>query len=97
MTHTIILLFFVGVFAANATPHFVRGITKDQFPTPFGAGSLVNVISGWLMFIIAAVLFHYADLQHYYWASLISLSVGVLVMAVFHATIGAFGKEAKRS
>ena len=35
MTSTIVLCFIAGVLAANATPHFVKGITKEQFPTPF--------------------------------------------------------------
>lgn len=93
MIQTVILMFFVGVFIANATPHFIKGITKDQFPTPFGPGSLVNLLAGWCMFVIASLLFHCAHPQHHYWASFIAISLGVLGMGVFHATIGAFGKQ----
>jgi hypothetical protein len=48
MTSTIVLCFIAGVLAANATPHFVKGITKEQFPTPFSAASLPNLIGGLL-------------------------------------------------
>lgn len=93
---SVILMFFVGVFAANATPHFIKGITKDQFPTPFGSGPLVNLLAGWLMFVIASLLFHYAHPQQHYWVSFIATSLGVLGMGVFHATVGAFGKRPEK-
>ena len=42
MLSTIALCFVAGVLAANATPHFVKGITKEQFPTPFSPSPLPN-------------------------------------------------------
>lgn len=32
MPQTAILCLLAGVLAANATPHFVKGITKEPFP-----------------------------------------------------------------
>jgi hypothetical protein len=55
--------FFAGVFLANGVPHFVEGISGNTFQTPFasppGVGessALVNVVWGWLNFVIAGVL-----------------------------------------
>jgi hypothetical protein len=35
MASTIVLGSVAGLLAANATPHFVTGITKEPFPAPF--------------------------------------------------------------
>lgn len=90
---TVLLSFFAGVFAANATPHFVKGITKEGFPTPFGHGPLVNVVAGWGMYLIAAALTAAADVGAHPLPAAAAGAVGVLVMGVFHAHIGAFGKK----
>lgn len=46
---------FAGVFLANTVPHFVHGISGDQFPTPFAkppgkglSSPFVNVL--WALF-----------------------------------------------
>jgi hypothetical protein len=58
--------FFAGAFLANGVPHFVQGICGNRFQTPFasppGVGessAIVNVIWGFINFIIAAVLVRY--------------------------------------
>jgi len=62
-------VFFSGAFLANVVPHFVHGISGNKFPTPFakppGKGlssatvnvvwSLVNLIVGYLLFIVAPI------------------------------------------
>ena len=55
--------FFAGAFAANGVPHFVQGMCGNRFQTPFasprGVGessAIVNVIWGWLNFVVAAAL-----------------------------------------
>lgn len=93
MWQTIALTFLAGVFAANATPHFVRGITKQHFPTIFGSGPLVNVVVGWAGFVIAALLFVASRAEAHPRPAFVAASLGVLAMAVFHAWIGAFGKR----
>ncbi|RKN04851.1 hypothetical protein [Streptomyces radicis] len=49
-----LLSLLAGVLAANATPHFIRGITKKRFPTPFGDGPLINLVAGWAMYVAAS-------------------------------------------
>jgi hypothetical protein len=91
MTQTILLSFVAGLLAANATPHFVKGITKEEFPTLFGPSPLVNLVAGWFMYVLAAVLTIMADVVTHPVAALAAGAVGVLAMGVFHAHIGAAG------
>lgn len=93
MWQTIALTFLAGVFAANATPHFVKGITKEHFPTPFGSGPLVNVVAGWAGYVIAGLLFIASRATAYPKLAFAATALGVLAMGVFHASIGAFGKR----
>jgi hypothetical protein len=93
MLSTIALCFVAGVLAANATPHFVKGITKEQFPTPFSPAPLPNLIGGWAMYVVAALLLLWAHAAQHPLAALIAGALGVLPMGIFHARIGAFGKR----
>ncbi|HEY6834242.1 MAG TPA: hypothetical protein VI251_17345 [Pseudolabrys sp.] len=61
-----VAVFFAGAFAANGVPHFVQGICGNRFQTPFasppGVGessAIVNVVWGWVNFVVAGVLLHY--------------------------------------
>lgn len=90
MTQTILLSFLAGVLAANATPHFVKGITRERFPTLFGTGPLVNLVAGWAMYVIAATLLIGAQLDRHPIAALVAGAAGALAMGVFHAQGGAF-------
>jgi hypothetical protein len=94
MTSTIVLCFIAGVLAANATPHFVKGITKEPFPTAFSPAPLPNLIGGWAMYVLAALLLLWGHAGQHPLAALIAGALGVLPMGIFHATIGAFGKKA---
>jgi hypothetical protein len=58
-----VAVFFAGVFLVNAIPHFIHGVSGQQFPTPFanppGKGmssatlnviwSLANVLIGYVL------------------------------------------------
>ncbi|WP_426450342.1 hypothetical protein ACP26L_35605 [Paenibacillus sp. S-38] len=90
---SVLLSFLAGVFGANALPHFVKGITKEPFPTPFGSSPVINVVAGWAMFILAGFLGYGAHIGQYPAATLPSIALGVLLMGLFHARIGAFGKR----
>jgi hypothetical protein len=85
MIQSIFLSFFVGVFGANALPHFVKGITKEPFPTPFGPSPVLNLIAGWAMFILAGILGYWAHMDVHPIGAIISLALGVLLMGIFHA------------
>jgi hypothetical protein len=61
-----VAVFFAGAIGANAVPHFVQGICGNRFQTPFSSppgigesSAIVNVVWGWLNFVVAGVLLHY--------------------------------------
>jgi hypothetical protein len=93
MTSTIVLCFIAGVLAANATPHFVKGITKEQFPMAFSPAPLPNLIAGWAGYLLAALFLLWAHTGRHPLPALVAGALGVLLMGVFHAQIGAFGKK----
>jgi len=47
--------FFAGMFMANGVPHFVKGITGQNFMTPFKrvSDAYTNVLWGFSNFVIA--------------------------------------------
>lgn len=55
--------FFAGIFLANGVPHFVQGVCGNKFQSPFASppgigesSALVNVVWGWVNFVIAGAL-----------------------------------------
>jgi hypothetical protein len=83
-----------GVMGGNAIPHFVRGITKEPYPTVFGSSPVTNLVVGWTGLVLTALLALLARAgQRPVWA-LCSGVVGVLLIGLFHAGPGAFGREA---
>ena len=46
MWQAVLLASLAGVLAANAYPHFAKGITAQRFPTVFGSSPVVNVLAG---------------------------------------------------
>lgn len=93
MIQTVLLSLFGGVFAANGVPHFVRGITKSTYPSALGYGPVVNLVSGWVMFVLAALVGFAAHVTEHPSAAFVAAALGVLLMGLFHAAIGAFGRR----
>ena len=93
MLLTLILSFLAGLFASNGFPHFVKGITKEEYPCMLGNSPVHNLIGGWMAFVLAALFVNYAHMERFPIASFIASAVGVLLMGLFHAWIGAFGKD----
>jgi hypothetical protein len=89
----IVLAFLAGLLGANAVPHFVKGITKERFPTPFGAGPVVNLVAGWAGLVVAGVLLAAAHPGRHPVAAAGAAAAGCLAIGLFHARIGAFGKH----
>ena len=63
MWYAYVTYFFAGAFLANGVPHFVNGISGENFSSPFakpfGRGEsspLLNVIWGMVNFIIGCLL-----------------------------------------
>lgn len=92
MIQSIALGLLAGLFIANGIPHFVKGITHDRYPTVFGSGPVVNLVAGWSGIVIGTLLLVAADLPAEPVAGGAAVAVGVLLMGLFHAAAGAFGK-----
>ena len=93
MTAALLFGFLGGLLAGNAVPHFVRGITKQRYPNLWGGGPLPNVISGWAGLVLAAVLLRNAFDGHPTSWAFGATALGVLLMGLFHAGPGAFGRQ----
>ncbi len=77
--------FFAGAFLANSVPHFVQGISGQEFRTPFGAPSsaTVNVIWGFanlaIGYSIAAAL---GGLSCAFKRRTVMTALGIITMAI---------------
>lgn len=58
MNNEFIIDFFIGLFLANAMPHFIMGITKTKFLGPFGFSPAGNIVYAVIQFLISLVLIH---------------------------------------
>lgn len=92
MWQTILLSFLAGVMGGNAIPHFVKGITKETYPNLLGNSPVPNLVAGWSALVITVVLVHWADVERYPIWAFISGALGVLLIGLFHAWHGAFGR-----
>jgi hypothetical protein len=93
MWQAIMLGFLAGVLGANAFPHFVKGITRQPFPTVFGSAPWVNLLAGWTGLALAGVCLWGAHPVHQPGWALLGLATGSLPIALFHATGHTFGRE----
>jgi hypothetical protein len=93
MWPTVLLAFLGGVIGGNAFPHFARGITKRSYPNALGNGPIPNLIAGWVGLVLAVLLLRWSDpAAHPAWAFAAG-AVGVLLIGLFHAGPGAFGRK----
>jgi hypothetical protein len=89
---SIALGFLAGVLFGNGLPHFVRGITKERYPSALGGGPIPNLIAGWALLVLAVVLARWIDLAADE-VALASAALGLLAIGLFHAGPGAFGRK----
>jgi len=93
MWESVVYVFLSGLFAANGVPHFVRGITHENYPCIFGNSPIPNLLAGSASFGLAFALAYWSHAFQYPLASLISGATGILLMGLFHAAGLAFGRK----
>jgi len=81
--------FLAGVFLANAVPHYVNGISGNQFPSPFadppGFGNsspLINVLWGAFNLLLGYLLLKYSKFSINNKTSLMVLFTGIICMGI---------------
>ncbi|MFI6320054.1 hypothetical protein ACIBG8_21135 [Nonomuraea sp. NPDC050556] len=89
---TALLAFVAGLVGANSVPHFVKGITRERYPTVFGDSPVTNLVAGWAGLVITVFCVHWAHIDRAPWVALATGAIGVLAMGLFHARWGAFGR-----
>lgn len=92
MWQAIVFGFLGGVLAGNGFPHFARGITKQRYPSQLGNGPVPNFLAGWAALVIAAVLLCLAHPSRHPGWVIGFAAAGVLLIGLFHAGHGAFGR-----
>jgi hypothetical protein len=93
MWPTLLLSLLGGVLGGNALPHFVRGITRRRYPSALGNGPVVNFLAGWAGLVLAALVLGWAGAGEHPVAAFAGVAVGVLLIGLFHAGPGAFGRR----
>jgi hypothetical protein len=93
MWHVIVLGFLGGVVGGNALPHFLRGITKQRYPNVLGNGPLPNLVAGWVGLVLAALVLRWGHDATHPVPFFAAIAFGLLLIGLFHAGPGAFGRR----
>ncbi len=77
--------FIFGVLFGNGIPHFVRGMTRENYPSLLGSSPIANLLEGWICWMLAALLATWARL----WPPTLDVwavaGIGLLLIGLFHA------------
>ncbi|MFB9880285.1 hypothetical protein ACFFMN_20280 [Planobispora siamensis] len=92
MGQTALLAFLSGLLGANSVPHFVKGSTRERHPTVFGDSPVVNLLAGWAGLVLTVLCVRWAHVERASGWALVAGALGVLLMGLFHARWGAFGR-----
>ncbi len=89
--------FIAGLFGANGVPHFIKGIMGEKFQTPFSkeSSAVVNVIWGWLNFLIAGLLLFFGNIHPHLLRAFGLTAIGALLMACLLAYMWAKNSSKK--
>jgi hypothetical protein len=81
--------FLAGLFAANGTPHFIKGVMGQKHQTPFGkpSSAVVNVCWGWVNLVVAAIFLYFGNARVHEYRAFALFAVGALLMSLFLATV----------
>lgn len=86
MTQTVLLAFLAGALLGNGLPHFIRGITNEDFPCKAGNGPVPNFLGGWASLVIIGLIVPHLDLEHGSKAAFLAGCAGLLVFGYLHAS-----------
>lgn len=95
MWWTVVLSLLAGVVGGNGLPHFLRGITRRRYPCALGNGPVANLLAGWTGLVLGALLLWWSRPGTHPAAAFAGAAVGVLLIGLFHAGPGAFGRREK--
>ncbi|MFG1626324.1 hypothetical protein [Kribbella sp. NPDC049227] len=87
MLTTVLLALVAGFFVGNGLPYYMLGSTGNTNPTPFGQSAAVNVVVGWVAFVIAAICWRYAHVSGHPLAGYAAAAVGLLAVGLIHAEL----------
>ena len=77
--------FLFGVLFGNGIPHFVRGMTRENYPSLLGSSPAANVLEGWICWMLASLLATWTRL----WPPTLDVwaaaGIGLLLIGLFHA------------
>lgn len=90
--HALALCFLAGVLAFNGLPHLIRGVTRERYPSALGNGPVTNFLAGWLLLVLAWLAGRAAHFDGSP-PAVVAAAVGGLLMGLFHAGPGAFGRR----
>jgi hypothetical protein len=84
-----IFSFLAGLFAANGTPHFIKGAMGLKHQTPFAkhSSAVVNVCWGWINLVVAVIFLHFAHVRTHEYRAFVLLAVAALLMSLFNANV----------
>ncbi|HVC35957.1 MAG TPA: hypothetical protein VNE40_00720 [Candidatus Dormibacteraeota bacterium] len=86
-----------GLVGANGIPNFIKGIMGHKFQTPFGkpSSAVVNVIWGWLNFVVAFLLLYSGHVHAHLLRAFALVAIGALLAAVALASVSSKQPMAK--
>ncbi len=86
MAASILLGFVAGFFAGNGLPYFVTGSFAREHKLLLGGKSAyANVLAGVVLFAIAALSWHFADVRDHPIAVYMSALLGAMAVGLIHA------------
>lgn len=89
MWQVYVFSFLAGLFIANGVPHFIKRVTGQKNQTPFGrpSSAIVNVLWGWINFVVGAVLLYFANVYSNEIVAFALFAVAALLKSLGSATI----------
>jgi hypothetical protein len=81
--------FIAGLFGANGVPHFVKGGLGKKHQTPFGkpSSAIVNVVWGWVNFVVAMLFLYWAHVHAHRLRAFVLVASGALIISLLNAYV----------